>query len=80
VRKFEKLRIDWMVDALQRPSTMEFRPSCLHGFAKKQAEDAAIKERGIEMWSYTDSVGTLFGSDYAAPGAQTAEALGLGAD
>ena len=58
-KKFEKLRIDWMVDARKSPKTMDFTASCLHGFAKKQAEDAAIKQQGIEDKDYTDSVGNL---------------------
>jgi hypothetical protein len=67
--------IDWMIDPYA-PSTMEIRE--LPPALRKKAE-AAIKERGIEDADYTDAMGNIFGSDYAAPGAKTAETLGLGA-
>jgi hypothetical protein len=72
--KFENY-IDWMIDPYA-PSTMEITE--LPPALRKKAE-AAIKERGIENVDYTDSLGNIFGSDYAAPGAKTSEALGLGA-
>jgi hypothetical protein len=67
--------IDWMIDPYA-PGTMEIRELPL---ALRKKAEAAIKEQGLEDVDYTDSLGNIFGSDYAAPGAKTAEALGLGA-